>query len=157
MAIIQCPECGKEISDKAKACIHCGYPISEEKNNICVIDDKKYDLSEFKNRLLEADLNNKEVTNKIVRDLAYFVGSISISAAAELCRIILKTGEVPPTYDGSHLTIKSPKESVIRCPKCSSTQITTGARGYSMMWGFMGAGKTVNRCAKCGHKWEPKR
>ncbi len=28
MAIIKCPECGKEISDKASVCIHCGYPIS---------------------------------------------------------------------------------------------------------------------------------
>lgn len=29
MAMIVCPECGKEISDKAKVCIHCGYPIEE--------------------------------------------------------------------------------------------------------------------------------
>lgn len=29
MAIIKCPECGKEISDKAKSCIHCGYPIED--------------------------------------------------------------------------------------------------------------------------------
>lgn len=29
MALIKCPECGKEISNKAKTCIHCGYPIDE--------------------------------------------------------------------------------------------------------------------------------
>lgn len=29
MAMIKCPECGKEISDKAKSCIHCGCPLSE--------------------------------------------------------------------------------------------------------------------------------
>ena len=28
MALIKCPECGKEISDKAPACIYCGFPIS---------------------------------------------------------------------------------------------------------------------------------
>lgn len=28
MALIVCPECGKEISDKASQCIHCGYPLS---------------------------------------------------------------------------------------------------------------------------------
>ena len=35
MALIKCPECGKEISDKSSACIHCGYPITEttEKQN----------------------------------------------------------------------------------------------------------------------------
>ena len=27
MALITCPECGKSISDKATACIHCGFPI----------------------------------------------------------------------------------------------------------------------------------
>ena len=30
MALINCPECGKEISDKAEKCIHCGYPIKNE-------------------------------------------------------------------------------------------------------------------------------
>jgi len=29
MALIQCPECSKAISDKAHTCIHCGYPLSE--------------------------------------------------------------------------------------------------------------------------------
>lgn len=28
MALIKCPECGREISDKAAACIHCGCPVS---------------------------------------------------------------------------------------------------------------------------------
>lgn len=28
MALIKCPECGKEISDRAQACIHCGCPIA---------------------------------------------------------------------------------------------------------------------------------
>lgn len=28
MALIRCPECGKEISDKAVACINCGCPVS---------------------------------------------------------------------------------------------------------------------------------
>lgn len=29
MALIRCAECGKEISDKAKTCIHCGCPLEE--------------------------------------------------------------------------------------------------------------------------------
>lgn len=29
MALIKCPECGKEISDKVHACIYCGYPLAE--------------------------------------------------------------------------------------------------------------------------------
>lgn len=34
MALINCPECGKEISSQANNCPHCGYPISERTNGI---------------------------------------------------------------------------------------------------------------------------
>ena len=44
----------------------------------------------------------------------------------------------------------------VRCPKCGSTQITTGARGVNHFWGFIGASKTVNRCGNCGHTWAPR-
>lgn len=39
MALVNCPECGKEISDKAKSCVNCGYkiPHPEKKEQI-----KKY-------------------------------------------------------------------------------------------------------------------
>ena len=42
-----------------------------------------------------------------------------------------------------------------KCPKCGSTSITTGARGVNLTFGLLGASKTVNRCAKCGHTWKP--
>src|SRR5262245_3556513 len=29
MALINCPECGKEVSTAAKECPHCGYPVAE--------------------------------------------------------------------------------------------------------------------------------
>ena len=29
MALIKCPECGKEISDRAEVCIHCGLPFKK--------------------------------------------------------------------------------------------------------------------------------
>lgn len=31
MALIKCPECGREISDKARECPHCGVPIAAGK------------------------------------------------------------------------------------------------------------------------------
>ena len=30
MALIKCPECGKEISDKARACPNCGNPMNQQ-------------------------------------------------------------------------------------------------------------------------------
>lgn len=38
MALIKCPECGKEVSDKAKKCIHCGQPLVDE---VAIIDKVK--------------------------------------------------------------------------------------------------------------------
>ena len=45
MALIKCPECGKEISDKASRCPHCGLPQAYfasviEKNENSGIDYK---------------------------------------------------------------------------------------------------------------------
>ncbi len=34
MALIKCPECGKEISDKSVSCINCGFPIQASKETI---------------------------------------------------------------------------------------------------------------------------
>ena len=49
----------------------------------------------------------------------------------------------------------SDERHLIKCPRCGSTQISTGARGWKWTTGVIGSGKTVNRCANCGKTWEP--
>lgn len=49
MALINCHECGKEVSDKAVACPHCGCPIEEANSK-----DMKYE----KTKLLSKEYNN---------------------------------------------------------------------------------------------------
>lgn len=51
--------------------------------------------------------------------------------------------------------VKKVEENTPKCPKCGSTNITTGQRGYSFWTGFLGSNKTVNRCSNCGHTWKP--
>lgn len=41
MALVKCPECGRDVSDMAEYCINCGFPISEELSTI------RYDINEF--------------------------------------------------------------------------------------------------------------
>ena len=36
MTLIKCSECGKEVSDKAKACPNCGFPIREEESKVII-------------------------------------------------------------------------------------------------------------------------
>lgn len=58
-----------------------------------------------------------------------------------------------PLTESKTVTTEPPKPT---CPKCGSTAITAGQRGYSFWTGFFGSNKTVNRCANCGHKWTPR-
>lgn len=32
MALMNCPECGKEISDQVNNCPHCGFPVNNKKD-----------------------------------------------------------------------------------------------------------------------------
>lgn len=41
MALIKCPECGKEISDACQSCPGCGYPITVEKDSNPAVISKK--------------------------------------------------------------------------------------------------------------------
>lgn len=42
-----------------------------------------------------------------------------------------------------------------KCPMCGSTAIEATQRGYSLLTGFLGSGKTMNYCKNCGNKWSP--
>lgn len=58
MALIKCEDCGKEISDKSKACIHCGCPINlvqEKENN----KDKEVELEKVKDHVFCIGCGNK--------------------------------------------------------------------------------------------------
>lgn len=41
MALIKCPECGKQISDQAESCPNCGYPIHGSKDLKEVVEIQK--------------------------------------------------------------------------------------------------------------------
>lgn len=176
MSLIQCPECGNSISDKAKQCIHCGYPIEDyiiqdnnevvesiDKNNrVCVINGKEYDLTDAFNAMERGEYLDK-VLKKMVPELAS-------GPRVQLTIAIMELGYVPPVFNSGDVlyegTIMNYKErdaivaekranSPVRCPKCKSTSIATTNRGYSLVWGFIGSGKPMNVCQKCGYKWKP--
>jgi tellurium resistance protein TerD len=59
-------------------------------------------------------------------------------------------------------------QNQLQCPRCRSTQIVIGSRGFSggtgllgavlfgpigALGGFLGSNKTICRCGKCGHSW----
>lgn len=63
MALIKCPECNKDISNKSKICIHCGYPISERENKsdgYIKVDNKLYDISKLKKIYEKYSINERK-------------------------------------------------------------------------------------------------
>ena len=41
MALIKCPECGREVSDRADSCIQCGFPFRQKQGKL-MIKAQKY-------------------------------------------------------------------------------------------------------------------
>ena len=61
------------------------------------------------------------------------------------------------------------KEQIIKCPMCSSTQLTANKKGFGLgkaaiggiltggiglLGGFIGYGKVKITCLNCGHSWK---
>lgn len=76
MALIKCPECGKEISSKAEICIGCGYPIKK-------ILSEKTELAEDILLSEEAFLPAKEVS-RIVTEVKRMRKTISLDKFFDL-------------------------------------------------------------------------
>lgn len=177
MALIKCPECGKEISDKAQLCINCGYPIGNvSKNNetyslilIGYSGDKK---SIAKARSKAQDIFMDEY-NIPIKDLYPMTNNLPCVFSTGLtyenaqfvknkferynCIVEIKQDDNPINLaENEKISSQIQKMNApVTCPCCGSTSITTGQRGFSLVTGFIGSNKTVNRCAKCGHTWNP--
>lgn len=59
MALIKCPECGREISDKANVCIGCGFPIKEH------LEEAAKEKVKEENEKIELEREDKILLDKI--------------------------------------------------------------------------------------------
>lgn len=144
--LIKCPECGKEISDKSEQCIHCGYPLQQAKQNICIVNGKEYNLS----FLLDDSLKDIDKLVMFVQLTdCYFV------ACDDAITQIIKTKIIPPYINCITNREHQSQSNLPHCPKCGSTAISTVNRGFSIVTGFIGSGSPRNVCQKCGYKWKP--
>lgn len=184
MSLVKCPECGKEISDKASSCIHCGCPSSafKAKDDLCAFDDepevvghylmsvegdtvclacKKCGCTDRYNEVCFASVTPQECIPS--QDISCYncwndtsEGSkITEPTDEQLAEMELKQGSEISHKASYFENKKTQGDGVAKCPNCGSTSITTGQRGFSAFTGFFGAGQTMNRCANCGHRWKP--
>lgn len=215
MALMNCPECNHQVSDKATFCPNCGFPIKETVN-MDIIDSPECNHqisckeSSCSNWGCPISLNNIKTTTNKTSSQSYCVifNRLGKPNKIEIIKMVRQIGnydlktakdivDFPPSViikNISHQTaediqerfdvlgavtsiekldtgknqnnskqeieikniLKNNKDDTVRCPRCGSSAITTGQRGFSIVTGFLGSNKTVNRCGKCGYSWRPK-
>ena len=155
MSLIQCPECGHDVSTFAETCPNCGCPTSimeeiKKDCTVCEILGKRYDLAEVlkllkKNEKIKAVMLARETTNLGLAESARLVDEI-----------IYNNYHVPAK---SEITSNSRvKTDAPKCPTCGSTNLTkisAATRGIDRA--FFGRhspeAKAQFRCNKCGYLW----
>ena len=128
------------------------------KNTVCVINGLSYDLSDLRDYVLNEQRKKETQPLDKAWELSKTINGLTGKAAIHLMAEIQETGEIPKTFNAiQYIHREEERDDTIRCPRCKSTAVMIGSRGYSVIWGFAGSGRTVNRCGKCGHKWDPRR
>lgn len=118
------------------------------------------EVSSPKKGLAEGRSIVENTPSVIVHAVSKEIGQTVVSKLKEIgCTAVLKQSSEDGVQRTADENIKETflfeKDQPLKCPRCGSTAITTGSRGYSLVWGFAGSGKTVNRCGKCGYSWKP--
>lgn len=182
--IIHCPECGANVSDQANACIHCGFPLTQHRDatpapsqnthnvprNYVVRLNKCGTWPTIQTANIVAQYNRSEPTtilSYLKRTPVVLLQNTDLSVCQRICAELAANGlsaDVVNASSASQLS-KLPlydaglpdNPDAIRCPRCGSTAISTGQRGWKLTTGFIGSSQTENRCAKCGYTWKPSR
>lgn len=145
MPLIKCPECGKEVSDKAPQCIHCGYPMRVHNNTKCSVNGVEIDLAFI--------LDNPNDEIKSIGRLRKLT-NCNLADGKRVVEEIIKYNSIPPQLE---LNSIAPDDAIPKCPKCGSTTIGLTTRGWTLTTGLLGSNKAMNVCQNCGHKWKPGR
>lgn len=161
MALITCPECGKQISDKAASCPGCGYPLADEsldipQENTNIVEINGMDVDIY--HLYELYSGNRV---KIAQAIQKMTG-IGITESVDITKQYLKDRGLRPMnwadeiYDtfGGDTSVKRvekkqeekrhlkqlKKEKIPFCPRCHSTSITFDTKKLSISRAIIGNG-----------------
>ncbi|MBR4003151.1 MAG: ribosomal protein L7/L12 [Clostridia bacterium] len=146
MALIKCPECGKEISDKSPACIHCGFPLDttttkEEPTNanIVKIGGVDYDLTEV------IELINKNEKIKAIKILREKTG-LGLADAKDVADNLEQKTNPTTGFTPKYSTVSADiKATLITCKACGK-QISNQAPTCI----HCGQPTGIQLCPKCG-------
>lgn len=142
------------ISDRSEHCVKCGCPT---KVSLKTVEKSKFN-TKINNMFIDLSSYEENTRENFVKYASKLrkQANISVSDATSIMRDIMNNS-LKPEYTCEHDSYARVNPNQLRCPKCGSVSITTGQKGYSLLTGFLGSNKTVNRCGNCGYKWTPGR
>lgn len=166
MALINCPECGKEISDKSKQCIHCGYPLEESNNDnknsaysirLIHCGEQKVKLIKIIREITGLDLKRGK---DVVDNLLLIKTNISLDEANSIKKQIEEVGGAVKIteFNANDVVISQTELNIPKCPTCGSTdisKISTASKAVSV--GLFGIFSSKIRkqfhCNSCKYEW----
>lgn len=169
MSLITCPECGKQISDKAPACIHCGFPLDQIQQP-CAYNIVLQDIGPNKVQVIRLVRNLIAIglyeSNQMIETLPVVViSSVSEEDADNIIKEFNKIGakcskEKCESESSDFITndfiLKLRKDNApVMCPKCGSTQIGMHKVNYGIVLTLLGSNVIENVCQRCGYSWRP--
>lgn len=106
------------------------------------------------NKLIDINLSEDDfdIITSISRDVIFLEQMIQLKET-DIIEYNLKMSQFKANLGQQESS--SANETKVKCPKCNCTDIGVANRGYSLVWGFIGSGKSMNVCKKCGYKWKP--
>jgi tellurium resistance protein TerD len=154
MALINCPECSREISDKAEACPQCGCPIAKRQSSIKpVLPPMIWEYEEPGYISVKCPSCGKSSNVKETSALKTTTGYKLNGEGQCACGLVFKE-----IY----------RDERIKCPKCGSTEIVVQKEGFDagsaccgaflvgplgLLCGSKEANKLNRHCLNCAHKW----
>lgn len=162
MALIKCPECGKEISDRADACIHCGCPlenreIETQKKNTNIVYCYEKGIQNLFLRCscgCEFKYMNTLYKRTILDNGDYKFEQGGLPVICPQCRGIYDTisfrAEASPYHNEKNIEIK--------CPSCNSLnvhRVTAGEKVTNVaLFGLFGNKRKMQfKCNSCKYMW----
>lgn len=178
MALIECPECGGKVSDKAPACIHCGYPLkgsAEEKTQqiqFCPYCGKQNNIeSTFCGYCGKSFVRNEEKQEIVaLTPTSDVVDIMDYKNDLDMPNDMIRLQQAQIIQQQRQLDEQRRQfDAQAKCPKCGSTSLSGGKQGFGLgkavagavliggvglLAGGIGANKTVVTCLNCGYKFK---
>ena len=104
--LMECYECGKQISTRAERCTDCGFPVEEtDFTKYCNVNGVLYIFSQILNRLSKKEEIPSDELREQVAALVANKTNMQWDECQQLAKIICDSNHLPESYEGKIDTV----------------------------------------------------